>query len=78
MSYRIIILISLLLVLTHHNYTSITLVNCPAQFNVTAYNTTTDTAASTIGPFVYAGFTSSSSQDRVVEIVTTGDKQKLS
>ena len=69
MNYKITLL--LLLIVPILNYTDLTMLNCPAQFNITAYNTTTDSTTSALGPFVYGGF--SVSKDRVVTIVTKGD-----
>lgn len=64
MSYKALLLFGLLLPLLQA-YTDITLLNCPSQFNITKYNVTTDTTVSTMGPFIYAGFSSSASTERV-------------
>ena len=42
MSYRFV-LIGFLLLLGVWGYTDITMLNCPAQFNLDEFNTTTDT-----------------------------------
>lgn len=39
-------------------YTDITMLNCPAQFDIAAYNTTSDSTAASLGSFIYAGFQS--------------------
>jgi hypothetical protein len=65
----------LLLVLAA-SYSDITLLNCPAQFNVNEYNVTTDTAATSLGAFIYAGFESDAAKARVEGIVTTGNTQQ--
>jgi hypothetical protein len=41
-----------------NTYTDITMLNCPAQFDITIYNISSDTTVATMGSFVYAGFTS--------------------
>ena len=46
-------------------YTDITMLNCPAQFDIAAYNTTSDSTVATVGTFIYAGFQSQATQDRV-------------
>ena len=76
MSYKPLLLLWLLLPLLQA-YTDITLLNCPAQFDIVKYNSTTDTTVSTMGPLVYAGFSSSASTDRVNQIVITGDQPQL-
>lgn len=75
MSYTVVALL-LLLCPSLCAYTDITMLNCPAQFDIAAYNTTSDTTAASLGPLVYAGF-SGSSQTRVNEIVINGDTQQL-
>lgn len=72
MSYKILLLTTLLLLA--HSYTDITMLNCPAQFDIAKYNTSSE---SSLGSFIYSGFQSQSTQDKVVEIVTTGDYQTL-
>ena len=64
MSYKCAIVL-LCIVPILHAYTDITMLNCPAQFNIAKYNLTTDTTVASMGPMIYAGFTSSASQDRV-------------
>jgi len=64
MSYTDLILI-LTLLSTALSYTDITMFNCPAQFNVPAYNTSTDTTVANLGAFIYSGFQSQSSKKRV-------------
>ena len=72
MSYKCVIIL-LCIVPVFYAYTDITMLNCPAQFNIEQYNITTDTTVASMGPMIYAGFSSSSSQDRVNEIVINGD-----
>jgi hypothetical protein len=72
MNYRIVSVLCLLY-LAATQYTSITTLNCPAQFNITSYNLTSDTTVSTMGSFVYAGFQSPSTQNTVQQIVVNGD-----
>jgi hypothetical protein len=64
MSYKIL-LIALLFIGIGQAYSDLTMLNCPAQFDVAASNITTSNAAATLGAFVYAGFQSPSSQARV-------------
>lgn len=56
-------------------YTNITTINCPAQFNITAFNQSSETSA--LGAFVYSAFTSSTNQQRVESIVISGDNEDL-
>lgn len=72
MSYKIAV-IALLLTFASA-YTDITMLNCPAQFNITEYNSTSDTTVATMGAFIYAGYKSEASRKRVEKIVVTGDK----
>ena len=65
MSYKLLILITII-ILTHQQYTDITMLNCPAQFDVNKYNTTTDSTVDNMGSFIYAGFQSQATKDRVV------------
>ena len=76
MSYKLLIFIAIV-ALAHQQYTDITMLNCPAQFDISKYNSTTDSTVADMGSFIYAGFQSEANKDRVVEIVTTGDYQKL-
>lgn len=46
-------------------YTDVTMLNCPAQFNVSTYNITNDSTLATMGSFVYAAFSSDSSKKKV-------------
>lgn len=57
MSYKCILIIVTLCGLAM-GQTDITMLNCPAQFNVTEYNVTTDNTVEVLGPLVYAGFRS--------------------
>lgn len=75
MSYKIAF-IALLLTLAAA-YTDITMLNCPAQFDLNAFNTTTDTTVASMGSFIYSGFSSESNKQRVEKIVVTGDKNDL-
>jgi hypothetical protein len=58
-------------------YTSITTANCPAQFNITTANSTTDTTVASLGALVYGAFQSPSSQAKVNSIVVNGDYNAL-
>ena len=69
------VLLTLLTITT--TYSDITMLNCPAQFDIAAYNVSSDTTVATMGSFVYAGFTSQSNQDKVQEIVAKGDFDAL-
>ena len=60
------------------SYTDLTLLNCPAQFNVTQYNITADTTTTTLGKFLYSSFQTASSKNRVRSIVVSGDTASLS
>lgn len=57
MSYKLLIFIAIV-TLTAQQYTDITMLNCPAQFDVSKYNTTTDSTVANMGSFIYAGFSS--------------------
>lgn len=59
-------------------YSDITMLNCPAQFDVTASNVTTDNAAATIGSVVYGAFQTEAAKKRVKSIVVNGDTKDLS
>lgn len=59
-------------------YTDITMKNCPAQFDISKFNITTDTTVTTMGALIYGSFTSQSDQDQVQEIVVKGDMNALS
>jgi hypothetical protein len=72
------LLLLLLLIWKIDGYTSIALANCPAQFDVSAYNTTSDTTLSTLGSFVYSSFQSPTTTNTVQQIVVTGDTKRLS
>ena len=69
------ILLSVLIIA--NAYTDITMLNCPAQFNIATYNVSSDTTVATMGSFVYAGFTSQSDQNKVQQIVAKGDFNAL-
>lgn len=43
-------------------YTDVTMINCPAQFNISIYNTTSDATAATMGSLVYGSLSSSASK----------------
>lgn len=73
MSYKIWLL--LLCLWPAFSYTSVTNNNCPAQFDITTANTTSGTAAATLGPFLYAGFQSPDAIARVQSIVITGNRR---
>jgi hypothetical protein len=75
MSLRVALL--LLLLSLAYSYTDITMLNCPAQFNVTAYNDTSDSTAASIGAFVYAAFATQANKDRVEAIVVGGNTEEL-
>lgn len=72
MSYKIALIALVLSLAT--GYTDITMLNCPAQFNISEYNSTSDTTVATMGSFIYAGFKSEASRQRVEKIVVSGDK----
>lgn len=76
MSYKIL-LIAVALLVHGLAYSDLTMLNCPAQFNVTSANTTASNAASTLGAFLYSGFQSSASQARVQSIVINGNTADL-
>lgn len=63
MSYKILLYAHLLIMI--YSYTDITMLNCPAQYNIAKYNTTTDTTVSTYGPFIYSSFQNEQSQTKV-------------
>jgi len=67
----------LLILTTISAYTDVTMLNCPAQFNITNYNVTTDTTVATMGSFVYGALTSQSNQQKVQDIVVKGDYSEL-
>ena len=54
-------------------YTDITLFNCPAQFNVSSYNTTDDDTMANLGNFLYSAFETDSHKKKVRNIVVSGD-----
>ena len=60
-----------------HAYTDITLFNCPAQFNVAAYNTTDDTTMANLGASLYAAFETESHKQKVRQIVASGNQNDL-
>ena len=64
MNYKLFFLLSLAITQVA-SYTDITMLNCPAQFDINAYNTTSDSTVATLGTFIYAGFESQATQDRV-------------
>lgn len=76
MNYKILLFL-LLLASQVVAYTDITTQNCPAQFNVATANTTTSTAAASLGAFLYSGFQSPSSKARVEAIVIGGNTSDL-
>ena len=76
MSYKIL-LIAVALLVHCSAYSDLTMLNCPAQFNVTTANKTTSTAASSLGAFLYAGFQSPAAKARVESIVITGNTVEL-
>lgn len=76
MNYKSVwILLSILNLIT--TYTDVTMLNCPAQFDIATYNISTDKTVTTMGSFVYAGFTSQTDQSKVQEIVAKGDFNAL-
>ena len=70
--------ILLLLITLAYAFTDITMTNCPAQFEISKFNTTNDTTVATLGTLIYGGFTSQSDKDQVEEIVVKGDMNALS
>jgi len=64
MSYRTCLLLLTLLVCSWA-YTDIAMLNCPAQFDINLYNTTTDSTVASLGSFVYGAFQTSDSKKRV-------------
>ena len=72
MSYRILLLAVLLCLV--YPYTDLTMLNCPAQFSITQFNTTASSTAYTLGNLLYSSFP----QQPVVDIVTKGDIDALS
>lgn len=76
MSYKSIWTLLTILAIAN-TYTDITMKNCPAQFDIDQYNTTTDTTVASMGAFIYAGFSSPSDQAQVQEIVVKGDMNAL-
>ena len=56
--------------------TDITLLNCPAQYNMTYYNLTINASESLIELF-FGGFEDTSEGERVKEIVISGDYDAL-
>ena len=57
MGYKLL-LVGWLLLASAVAYTDITMLNCPAQFDIAAYNTTSDSTVANLGSFIYAGFQS--------------------
>jgi hypothetical protein len=76
MNYKSVCILLSVLTITN-TYTDITMLNCPAQFDIATYNISSDNTVATIGSFIYAGFTSKSNQDKVQEIVAKGDMDAL-
>ncbi len=58
-------------------YGDVTMLNCPAQFNITLFNLTSDPTLSTTGAFVYGAFSTPANQQRVESIVVNGDYAAL-
>jgi len=54
-------------------YTDVTLLNCPAQFNISTYNVSSDRTVATMGSFIYAAFSTESGRQKVQQIVVKGD-----
>ena len=77
MGYKILVLL-LVLVGLGSSYSSLTMQNCPAQFNVTSANTTSSTAAANLGSFLYSAFQTPAAKARVQAIVITGNTNDLS
>jgi len=58
MSYKLLVL-TVTLLASAHSYTDITMLNCPAQFNIAAYNTTSDSTAANLAPSSMRAFSRS-------------------
>lgn len=54
-----------LIIISIHAYSDLTMLHCPAQFNIPATNITTDTTFADMGQSLYSAFQSSSSIQKV-------------